>query len=106
MRSIREILFNSAKYSDGKNISLCVKACDNSVQYIFEDTGPGIPLEYHNSVFTPFYKSDSLSEGLGMGLPLTKRHVILLGGSLELDSSYDRGCRFIMVFPLESPMYQ
>lgn len=41
-----------------------------------------------------------------MGLPLTKRHVILLGGSLELDSDYHRGCRFIMAFPLENPLYQ
>lgn len=106
MRSIREILFNSAKYSDGRNITLCIRADDNAVRYIFEDTGPGIPPEYQKSVFTPFYKTDSLSEGLGVGLPLTKRHVILLGGSLELDSSYDRGCRMIMIFPLESPMYQ
>ena len=106
MRSIREILYNSAKYSDGKNIILRVEEGTDAVRFIFEDTGPGIPPEYHEHVFTPFYKSNSLSEGLGVGLPLTKRHVILLGGSLELDSSYDRGCRFFMVFPLESPVFQ
>ena len=106
MRSIREILYNSAKYSDGKNISLRVTANKNTVRYIFEDTGPGIPPEYQKHIFTPFYKSDFLSEGLGVGLPLTRRHVILLGGSLELDSDYRQGCRFIMVFPLESPIYQ
>ena len=106
MRSIRELLYNSAKYSDGKNISLRVRANRNAVQFIFEDTGPGIPPDYQKHLFSPFYKSDILSEGLGMGLPLTKRHVILLGGSLELDSDYHRGCRFIMVFPLENPLYQ
>ena len=106
MRSIREILYNSAKYSDGKNISLRVKANNHSVQFVFEDTGPGIPPNYQKHLFTPFYKSDNLSEGLGIGLPLTKRHVILLGGRLELDPDYRRGCRFVMVFPLENPMYQ
>ena len=106
MRSIRELLYNSAKYSDGKNISLRVRANRNAVQFIFEDTGPGIPPDYQKHIFSPFYKSDILSEGLGMGLPLTKRHVILLGGSLELDSDYHRGCRFIMAFPLENPLYQ
>ena len=106
MRSIREILYNSAKYSDGKNVSLRVKANNHAVQFIFEDTGPGISSNYQKHIFTPFYKSDNLSEGLGVGLPLTKRHVILLGGSLELDPDYRRGCRFVMVFPIENPMYQ
>ena len=106
MRSIREILYNSAKYSDGKNVSLRVSATRNSVRFIFEDTGPGIKPEYQKHIFTPFYKSDDLSEGLGVGLSLTKRHVILLGGSLDLDPDYRKGCKFIMVLPLESPIYQ
>lgn len=106
MRSIREILFNSSKYSDGKNISLRITANKTRVRFIFEDTGPGIPKENQGHIFTPFYKKDSLSEGLGVGLPLTKRHVILLGGTLELDPDYRKGCRFIMDFPIEDPTYQ
>lgn len=106
MRSIREILYNSAKYSDGNNVSLRVKALDNAVQFVFEDVGPGIPPQLQEHIFTPFYKSDSLSEGLGVGLTLTKRHIILLGGSLELDASYHQGCRFIMVMPLKNPRNQ
>ena len=106
MRSLREILHNSAKYSDGKNISLRLSANNHSVRFIFEDTGAGISPEYQKHLFTPFYKSNSLSEGLGVGLPLTKRHVILLGGSLELDPDYRKGCRFIMTFPLDDPNYR
>lgn len=102
MRSIREILYNSAKYSDKKNISLRVRAVDNAVQFVFEDTGPGIPPQYQEYIFTPFSKSDDLSEGLGLGLPLTKRHIILLGGTLELDARYHQGCRFIIVMPLKN----
>lgn len=103
MRSIREILYNSAKYSDGKNISLRIETSKTAVRFIFEDTGTGIPPKYQEHLFTPFYKYDNLSEGLGVGLPLTKRHVILLGGTLELDPDYTKGCRFIMTFPIESP---
>lgn len=102
MRSIREILFNSAKYSDGKDISLRLERGDSSVRFIFQDTGHGIPPEYQENIFTPFYKTDSLSEGLGVGLPLTKRHVNLLGGTLELDKDYREGSRFIMEFPTGS----
>ena len=106
MRSLREILYNSAKYSDGKNVSLSVSANNHSVRFIFKDTGAGISPEYQKHIFTPFYKPNSLSEGLGVGLPLTKRHVILLGGRLELDPDYRKGCRFIMTFPLDAPNYR
>ncbi len=106
MRSLREILYNSAKYSDGKNVSLSVSANNHSVRFIFKDTGAGISPEYQKHIFTPFYKPNSLSEGLGVGLPLTKRHVILLGGHLELDPDYRKGCRFIMTFPLDDPNYR
>ncbi|MBR4735064.1 MAG: hypothetical protein IK052_03120 [Bacteroidales bacterium] len=103
MRSIREILYNSAKYSDGQNISLHVSANKTRVRFVFEDTGKGINEGNQESIFNPFYKWDSFSEGLGIGLPLTKRHVILLGGTLELDSDYRKGCRFIMEIPVEAP---
>ena len=106
MRSLREILYNSAKYSDGKNIVLRVSANKNAIRFIFEDTGSGISPEYQKHIFTPFYKPNSLSEGLGVGLPLTKRHVFLLGGNLELDPDYRKGCRFIMTFPLDDPNYR
>ena len=42
---------------------------------------------------------DDLSDGLGLGLPLTKRHAINLGGNLVLDTSYNEGCRFVLVVP-------
>ena len=99
MRSIREILYNSAKYSDGKSISLRLSANKTRVRIVIEDTGKGIPQDIQESIFTPFYKWDILSEGLGIGLSLTKRHVSLLGGSLDLDRDYKDGCRFIMEMP-------
>ena len=66
VRSIREILYNSAKYSDGKNISLRVSEAGSKVRYVFEDTGPGIPIEDINRLFEPFTKANDLSDGLGL----------------------------------------
>ena len=109
MRSVREILYNSAKYSDGKNISLSVSVNKARVRFVIEDTGKGISEDNKESIFNPFYKWDSFSEGLGIGLSLTKRHVILLGGSLDLDHDYRKGCRFIMEIPVcdvSSPRFQ
>lgn len=99
MRCIRELLYNSAKYSDGQNIVLKTEETDDSVLFILEDTGPGIAEEYHELMFVPFTKVNDLSEGLGLGLPLAKRHAYNLGGSLAIDSSYHNGCRFIITIP-------
>ena len=102
MRSVREILYNSAKYSDGKNISISVSANKANVRFVFEDTGKGIPENNRENIFNPFFKWDNFSEGLGIGLSLTKRHVVLLGGTLELDNDYKQGCRFIMEIPVNA----
>ena len=100
MRSLREILYNSAKYSDGQNISLKVTKTDTTVRFVFEDTGPGISENYRELMYKPFTKSDDLSEGLGLGLALSRRHIVNMGGTLTLDTDYHLGCRFIIELPL------
>lgn len=104
MRSLREILYNSAKYSDGQHVSLHISATDTLVRFVFEDTGPGIDESYFGEMFVPFTKVNDLSEGLGLGLPLSKRHIINLGGNLTLDPHYRGGCRFIVELPLAHPV--
>lgn len=99
MRSLRELLYNAAKYSDGENISLSLKDTDSSVQFIFEDTGSGISEDYYEQMYEAFTKVNDLSEGLGLGLPLAKRHAKNLGGDLILDKDYHLGCRFILELP-------
>ena len=98
-RTIRELLFNAAKYSDGQHITLHISQTDTTVRFIVEDVGPGLPEGSEEMLFMPFIKVDDLSEGLGLGLPLSKRHVKSLGGDLILDTSYKGGCRFIVVIP-------
>ena len=99
MRTLRELLYNAAKYSDGQHISMHVSLTDRSVLYIVEDKGQGLPEGAEEMVFTPFVKVDDLSEGLGLGLPLAKRHAKSLGGDLTIDTSYHEGCRFILSIP-------
>lgn len=99
IRSLRELLYNAAKYSDGKNISLKVTETESTVRFTFEDTGLGIPEDYRDKMFELFTKVNELSEGLGLGLPLAKRHIVNLGGDLFLDTSYTDGCRFIIELP-------
>ena len=99
MRSIRELLYNAAKYSDGENVSLHVSQNNTYVLFIVQDVGPGLSDQVEEFIFKPFVKIDNLSEGLGLGLPLTKRHALFLGGDLIYDETYHEGCRFVIEMP-------
>ena len=101
MRSIRELLYNASKYSDGQHITMRINRSDDKVYFIVEDTGPGIADEYVDHLFEMFTKVNDLSEGLGLGLSLAKRHLKNLGGDLILDTSYKAGCRFIVELPVD-----
>lgn len=100
VRSLRELLYNAAKYSDGKHIILRVAKIGKMLRFVVEDKGPGIDKAYMNQMFVPFTKVNNLSEGLGLGLPLTKRHAENLGGDLIIDTSYIEGCRIILDLPI------
>lgn len=98
--SLAEVLLNAVKYSDREHITTHVARTKKSVRFIIEDTGKGIAETDRERIFKFFTKVDDFSEGLGLGLPLTKRHAKELGGSFKLDSNYHEGCRFIFELPL------
>ena len=99
MRTIRELLYNAAKFSDGEHIHLHVSETETTVNFTIEDTGSGLPDNADDLLYKPFIKIDDLSEGLGLGLPLSKRHALSLGGDMIYDKDYHDGCRFIVEMP-------
>ena len=98
MRTLRELLYNAAKYS-GAIVLFRIQDTGNTIRFIVEDQGPGMSEAYQEKMYEPFTKVNELSEGLGLGLPLSKRHSRSLGGDLFLDTSYHDGCRFILELP-------
>ncbi|MCI5049281.1 MAG: HAMP domain-containing histidine kinase [Rickettsiales bacterium] len=73
-----------------------------------EDTGIGIAAKDIATVMTPFGQVDSkLSrkyEGTGLGLPLSKKFVEIMGGSFELDSEVNVGTTITLTFPQASEL--
>ena len=99
LRTVTEVLYNAAKYSDGQHITLRVQQTRTTIQFVIEDVGPGLPKDSEELFFLPFTKVDELSEGLGLGLPLIKGHMEMLGGIVVYDNSYKYGCRIIVQVP-------
>jgi len=61
------------------------------------DNGPGIPEEYHDKVFAPFFSGSP--SGSGLGLPLSRKIISLHQGSIDFESAPDRGTRFRITIP-------
>ena len=100
-RIIRQLMRNARIFTEHGSIelSVCQSADGNSVRFTVTDTGIGIPEEHQEQVFEQFYKVDSFKQGLGIGLPMSRKIAILLGGSLELDKNYHNGTRMILTIP-------
>jgi two-component system, OmpR family, phosphate regulon sensor histidine kinase PhoR len=61
-----------------------------------EDTGKGIPAEEQDRVFERFYRGSATleGEGFGLGLPIAKRMVDVMGGEIGLRSEPGAGSTF------------
>ena len=100
-RILCELLFNAKKFADGGIVRLLLESDADSIKFIVEDNGPGIPEAERESIFSHFIKLDSFSEGLGLGLNLSHRFARRMGGELKLDTDYTSGCRFILTIPMK-----
>ncbi|MFZ4573227.1 MAG: sensor histidine kinase [Phycisphaerales bacterium] len=63
------------------------------------DTGPGIPPEIREKIFSPYFTTKS--GGTGLGLPTTRRIIEAHGGRLELFSEIGQGSDFRIVIPMQ-----
>ena len=72
------------------------------------DTGRGIPQEFWQSIFQPFFRVDkSLSRelgGAGLGLPLVWEIARLHGGRVWVEKSNDSGSVLAVTLPLFAPI--
>jgi hypothetical protein len=69
-----------------------------------EDTGVGIPQNQIEEIFEPFrrLKNNSvITDGTGLGLTITRELVRLMGGSLKVQSTVNKGSLFS--FELDFP---
>jgi len=67
-----------------------------------QDTGEGIPAEYKEEIFNPFFTTKAA--GTGLGLFITHQIIKEHGGSIEVESTVGQGTRVIARLPLISPL--
>ena len=97
---LHELLFNAKKFAPDGTVKLTVYETPGTINFAIEDEGPGIPPEERQRIFDHFFKHSHFSEGLGLGLYLCRHYIRLMGGDLSLDTTYEKGSRFIIRLPL------
>ncbi|WP_300703082.1 HAMP domain-containing sensor histidine kinase [Bacteroides sp.] len=98
---LENLLSNAYKFTQKGCITLELLKSENpdSIRIQISDTGCGIPLDKQEVVFERFIKLDSFTQGNGIGLFLSKLIISRLMGSIEIDSSYTDGARFVISLP-------
>lgn len=93
---------NNAQSPDKKRATLTVKAQSDTMLYIVEDNGIGVPPAEAERIFDEFVQLDDYYDGTGIGLTVARSLAQRMGGNITLDTTYTDGARFIMQLPRNS----
>ena len=97
---------NAVKFTDTGVVTLRVRWDNGCLNFVVEDTGPGIAAEDQPRLFQPFTQlSNGLTRshgGTGLGLYVSSRLARLLGARIEVSSLEGEGSAFELSIPLDS----
>ena len=113
---IREVLVNmlsnAVKFTgDGGTITFSTSykqqrgSSDIAVTFVIADTGVGMSEEFQRHMFEPFAqeKLDARTryEGTGLGLPISKHYIEMMGGTIAVESQKGVGTTFTITIPMQ-----
>lgn len=95
MQVMNNLLHNAIKFTDHGQIVISLARREHFLQFSVADSGRGIPAELHEKVFEKFFQVDAgdarNGEGTGLGLPLVRELVRMMGGSVAIASAPGAG---------------
>lgn len=98
----QNIIGNAIKFTE-QDGTITVLLKKETAGFIFKvtDTGSGISEEEKNHIFTPFYSGNKQhnKEGSGLGLPLSRKIIEKLGGTITFNSEIGKGTVFTITVP-------
>lgn len=89
----------SVPAADKQHATLRVEVTADSVQFVVEDSGIGVPPSEAEHIFEEFVQLDEYYDGTGIGLTVARSLARRLGGDVTLDTAYTSGARFILTLP-------
>lgn len=105
MQVASNLINNAVKFTHKGEISLeLVFEADDMLSILIKDTGIGIPENKQNIIFEFFRQVDDshtrIYEGIGIGLAISQKIAITMGGEINLKSELGVGSEFKFTFPV------
>jgi signal transduction histidine kinase len=101
---LANLLDNAIKHSpNGEPIAVKLSLpAPGTIELAVSDRGIGIPIQARDRIFERFFRarSDDATQGLGLGLYVSRQIVELHGGQIRADFPADGGFRFVVTLPL------
>jgi PAS domain S-box-containing protein len=101
---LTNLVVNAIKFTNDGIIVIGIKMNENFVQFRVKDTGIGIPAKFHEQIFERFRQVESANTrkhgGNGLGLPISKSIVEILGGKIWVESEEGKGSTFYFTIPV------
>ena len=99
------LIGNAIKFTEKGKITFGYKIKNNRhIEFFVKDTGPGVPENMLELIFDRFgqvnQQSYSQPSGTGLGLPISKNLVKLMGGEMWVESKVNKGSVFRFTLPL------
>lgn len=103
---LMNLVNNSIKYSSEGTISFGYTSKDECIEFFVKDEGIGIDDKNHEAIFNRFVRernADKMAvQGSGLGLPISKAYVNMLGGTIWVNSQKGKGASFYFIIPKTS----
>ena len=99
---VNNLLSNAVKFTQQGKITLTVGYNASKLTIAVEDTGKGMALEDRERIFQEFTRLPGAQgeEGFGLGLSIVHKLVLLLEGTIDVQSTLGKGSCFTVVLPL------
>jgi len=85
--------------SGGGEITIRALSTGDHLTITVDDTGCGIPESLKEKIFKPFFTTKG-PHSTGLGMSITREIINRHGGNISVDTTYDKGTRFIITLPL------
>lgn len=99
---LTNLVSNAIKFSPEKSvIEINCALSENNLVILVKDSGIGISEEDQQRLFQRFFRATNAGnvQGTGLGLHIVKKYLELIGGSIEMKSSINKGSTFILDIP-------
>ncbi|MCF7702476.1 sensor histidine kinase [Loktanella sp. M215] len=103
---LQNLIGNAVKFTDTGSVTVNISE-DSYGQVAIDvaDTGIGIAPEYHKKIFNEFEQADAVNPriygGTGLGMPIVKRMVDRMEGTITVKSQPGQGSTFSILVPLQ-----